>query len=123
MIDSDDIKIKGTHKKNTNALVPFSGVKPRLYKINAIGLDIATPKIQIKSKFLLSIYLTSIGVSLNATNEAKIYTNKNMVNCGPLSCQKSVLINKVKLLSKPQAIESVRLPNKKIIKDLFYKSI
>ena len=57
-----DIKIRGTHKKSTKVVVPFSGVKPKLYEINAIGADKATPKTHKRTKFLLPIMATNFGV-------------------------------------------------------------
>jgi hypothetical protein len=49
-------------RKSTKAVVPFSGVKPKLYEINAIGADKATPKTHNRTKFLLPIKATNFGV-------------------------------------------------------------
>ena len=57
-----DIKINGIQRNKTNEVVPFSGVKPKLYEINAIGADKATPRTHNKTKFLLPILSTNFGV-------------------------------------------------------------
>jgi len=57
-----DIRIRGTHKKSTKVVVPFSGVKPKLYEINAIGADQARSKTNKKTKFLLPIKVTNLAV-------------------------------------------------------------
>ena len=57
-----DIKIRGTHKKVLKSVfVPFSGVKPKLYEINAIGADKATPK-HIREQISFIIMATNFGV-------------------------------------------------------------
>jgi len=71
MIDSNVTKNKGMHKKNTNSVDPLLGVIPRLYEINAIGLENATPNMHIITKFLLSNIFTSLGVKANAKNAEK----------------------------------------------------
>ena len=71
IIESRVTKNKGKHKKNTNSVDPLSGVIPRLYEINAIGLENATPNIHIITKFRLSNIFTSLGVRANAKNAKK----------------------------------------------------
>ena len=74
--ESNVIKNNGTHKKKTNSVDPLSGVIPRLYEINAIGLEKATPNIQIITKLRLSKIFTSRGVNANAKKAEKKINKK-----------------------------------------------